>query len=138
MRPATTGSLAPGSQVQTKACRGSELVIAGYLSRIDVRGQERKALAFTGSEARQLARRDPEEVHADQRRELEHNADGYRRYATLRVAHRGLGNASTLTEFSLRPPARSAPLSDPQPEHTSSVQRLPGERMRTAHGTHLH
>lgn len=104
------------------------------MPRIDVRGQERKAFAFTGSEARQLARRDPEEVHADQRRKLEHNAYGYRRCATFRVAYRGLGNASTLTEFSLRPPARSAPLRDPKPEHTSSVQRLPGERMRTRHG----
>jgi hypothetical protein len=107
------------------------------VSRIDVRGQQRKALAFTGRQARQLARRDPEEMHADQRRELEHNANGYRRYATLRVAHRGLGNASTLAKFSLRPPARSAPLSDPQPEHTSSVQCLPGERMRAAHGNPL-
>jgi hypothetical protein len=104
------------------------------MPRIDVRWQDRKALAFTGSEARQLARRDPEEVHADQRRELEHNADGYRRYATLRVAHRDLGNASTLAEFSLRPPAQSAPLSDPQSEYASSVQRLLGERMRTTHG----
>src|SRR5450756_1497926 len=133
IRPATTGSAAPGSQVQTNAVCGSEVVIDAHLPRIDVRRQQCETVAFAGGQAPQVAGREPVQLHANQRRKLEHHPNGHRRFAALGVAQRCLGNASALAQLSLRPPPPPTSFGDPQPQYARSIQRLRRVCVTTAH-----
>src|ERR1700722_2143597 len=133
IRPATTGSLAPGSQVQTNAVCGLEVVIDTHLPRIDMRGQQRQAVAFAGNQVPQFPGRGSVQLYTNQGRKLEHHPDGHRGFAALSVAQRGFGDTRTLTQFSLRPPPPSTPFGDPQSEHARSIQRLWRVGMATTH-----
>jgi hypothetical protein len=135
MRPATTGSLAPGSQVQTNAVRGLEVVIGAYLPGINVRGQQRQTVTFADSQASQIAGRKPVQFHANESRKLEHHTHGDRGFAPLSIAQRDLGDAGTLAQLSLCPLAAPTTFGDPQSQYASSIQRLGRVCMTAAHRT---
>src|SRR3954449_2825461 len=84
-RPATTGSTAPGSQTQTKATSGSEVIVD--LARLTGPARQNREPVRRPSQLSREAR--PllvEEGHAGQRRGLEADAKADTRVATLDLA----------------------------------------------------
>src|SRR5660397_149148 len=135
-RPATTGSVAPGSHTHTNAVAGgcgvrtSEVVIDGFRRLTHTHWKQGKALTLTHDDRAQRARGDTEQLDTDKRRQLEHHPDGNRRSAAFSSAQRVQGHAGPFGELSHGPAALTAPCGDPHTQHSDPDQgcRRAGER----------
>src|SRR3954447_22028038 len=110
-RPATTGSTAPGSQTQTKATSGSE-VIVDFARLAGSARQHREPVRRSSQLSREARPLLVEEGHAGQRRSLEADAKADAWIATLDLAQGDDADADPFGQLLDGPAAFEAPNPD--------------------------
>src|SRR6056297_284160 len=134
-RPHTTGSRAPGSQIQTYATSGSEVIVVARGCSYHV-GEQGEFVAPLGTEALPGGHVLTEQRDADELGCLEHRPHGDAGFGVLDAIHRLAGDAQAIGQFARGPTAPDPSDADQRGEEIQRVERRSGQNS-TSHGSDI-
>src|SRR6056297_2707814 len=134
-RPHTTGSRAPGSQIQTYATSGSEVIVVARGCSYHV-GEQGEFVAPLGTEVLPGGHVLTEQRDADELGCLEHRPHGDAGFGVLDAIHRLAGDGQAIGQFARGPTAPDPSDADQRGEEIQRVERRSGQNS-TSHGSDI-